>query len=91
MTPARFAILSRKERAAWLTANSAHRALIDAGHSAFKAGEILLSATRGDRYAIQWLVGLHVLPFASGPRYLANPDGTQNALAAVLGFDKNGD
>lgn len=55
-TIASLVILPRDARRAWLTSHNALEALRTAGHCAFKAQEILLDATRGDRFALSWIL-----------------------------------
>lgn len=45
-----------------------YRRLVDAGHSPFKAGRIVLDCIRGDRYALQWVDALISPPASTADR-----------------------
>lgn len=58
ITVASLVILPRDGRREWLTSHNALEALRAAGHCTFKAQEILLDATRGDRFALSWVLSI---------------------------------
>lgn len=57
-TVASLVILSRDARRTWLTSRNTLEALRSAGHCAYKAQAILLDATRGDRFALSWVLSI---------------------------------